>query len=543
MSARAIPTADLWYSRYTLSSNMIRSTAIDLKISAITSNTAEQHNEVYPPDPNMHFIENDSKDVASRASARKHFELEMTSRINIMYPNLPWTAPGDVHTLITSMSSGDAAVATLMDFVTRYNALAPIHILPVEILCSIFFYIVHDPRRRPARANRRLMCTSAVCNFWRRIILSHPRLWTRINILSSEHASLALERSQNVPIDVNLVCDDSRHAPPNWKPVLDHAARIATLTCSATSSILDSLLGGFPSSLPLMHTLLLKNPDINYEPEFRGTYLFRGTSIARTSMPALRKLTLEGVSLPWTLPLFRGLSYLHVQLDGVPFFFEFQTFCDVIMACPQLETLRLHNVGPDPTDADSVVLPTPISLPKLHHLELYCLAPQAFGCTTRVLSTISTIQPTAIVSITCFVSDESGLSYSSSGSDLGQLCITHDMNSYMPRLLGRLPPVCTAIYHPNSAHPTQEILNDLRAVLAELNVRQLETLVLDSVPLKVAVEALSSRDAGVLKELKMQNVPRDGTEEEMDGYLEILKRLVADVEVHFAYVWRTTSMN
>ncbi|KAA1469107.1 hypothetical protein DENSPDRAFT_834647 [Dentipellis sp. KUC8613] len=502
------------------------------------SNTGEPRNDADPLDLGAPgFGENDRKDVlASRASARNRLELEIASQVDLMHSNLPWTNPGDVHTLIAAMSSEDPAVAAFTKLLTRYNALAPIHILPLEILCNIFFFVVHDPRRRPARANRRLLCTSAVCTFWRRAILSDPLLWTRIDLLSTNHSFLALERSQNVPIDVTLVCEDMRPIPSNWTTLLDHAARIATLTCTAASHIIEALLEDFPSSLPLMHTLSLENPELNFEPEFRETYyLYRDTSIAHTVTPALRKLTLEGVSLPWTLPLFHGLSYLHVQFDGVPFFFRFQVFYDVIKACPALETLSLHNVGPDPHDPDSVIPPMPISLPKLRHLDLYCSANRAFECITLILRTISNIQLTAIVTVTSFRSlyNAGELSFSSFGNDDGQLGITFDVNPYMSHMLTHLPPVRTATYCAVPVRPPQQIADNLREVLAHLDMHQLKTLVLESVPLGAAIEALSSRGTGALKELRMKYVPRDGTEEEMDGHQETLTRLVADVEVHF----------
>jgi hypothetical protein len=93
--------------------------------------------------------------------------------------------------------------------------MAPISILPHEILREIFLYFQPDP---PSRVEfpKAVVQLSAVCRYWRRIILSISHLWTQVvykvarycdNQLLREHLSwlkIFLKRSGSLPLDITL---------------------------------------------------------------------------------------------------------------------------------------------------------------------------------------------------------------------------------------------------------------------------------------------------------------------------------------------------
>ena len=94
------------------------------------------------------------------------------------------------------------------------NCLVPINRIPAETLALIATLL---PRKRD------LINATAVCQQWRMILLSFPRLWCNADGSSSE-LEAHLERSKSVPIQVNL------SSPQLIGSITPHTSRLVDLT-------------------------------------------------------------------------------------------------------------------------------------------------------------------------------------------------------------------------------------------------------------------------------------------------------------------------
>ena len=77
------------------------------------------------------------------------------------------------------------------------NSLSPISRLPPEVLLSVF--------KRCTDWNQfshYKLAISQVCTSWRRLALADPTLWTRIDFLRPQLASLMMERAQQAPLSI-----------------------------------------------------------------------------------------------------------------------------------------------------------------------------------------------------------------------------------------------------------------------------------------------------------------------------------------------------
>ncbi|TFY70125.1 hypothetical protein EVG20_g2880 [Dentipellis fragilis] len=443
--------------------------------------------------------------------------------------DVPWTVSTAHRVLSTTLSTRRPAELLLTRLLTQYNALAPINRLPPELFFDILFQLINDPM---ASSFRRTQLTSIVCVSWRQAVLSHPLLWTNIDLFQKRYAALALERSHGAPIKLtfsprNVRAGDTEETYTN--PISEHAARIAILDLTQSCYSHATLLGTFPPSLPLLHTLSLDANNSHFDAAQLNSALLRDTSIAHSATPALRKLELEGLSLPWTLPLFRGLVYLHIKLRN-----EFtptspSTFRDVLAACPDLETLRLNNVGPDPADPRVNTTVEPVSLPKLNYFQLESSTPNAIACAILALKIIPAVASAKDAVILGFMPngrDSTGFLWYHLAIGPPTLRVSNAWDPNVRHLLRALPTVRVADF--TSDHQATSVARHLRTMLADLDVEQLECFETRNVPRGEIAEALSDRDIGTLKKLRIATVPH-ATEQERAGHLELLTDFVEEL--------------
>ncbi|KAF9479470.1 hypothetical protein BDN70DRAFT_878746 [Pholiota conissans] len=99
--------------------------------------------------------------------------------------------------------------------------LSPIRLLPLELLREIFLWMFED---HPCSA----WILAAVCTSWRRLALRIPVIWSKIRLLTTQHASadtirLWLERSgDTTPLDIEIFL---RVASSKASEALSHRAR------------------------------------------------------------------------------------------------------------------------------------------------------------------------------------------------------------------------------------------------------------------------------------------------------------------------------
>ncbi|KAA1469081.1 hypothetical protein DENSPDRAFT_557256 [Dentipellis sp. KUC8613] len=267
-----------------------------------------------------------------------------------------------------SHSSVAHATASLQRTAVRRNVITLGNTLPVELLINVFSFLVHGH----VFAIQQLVRLSAVCSYWRRIAISYAPLWTNIELSQSSLAELAFERSQGLPVHLHLIPSNRRIMAKDYrrisKSIEEHAHRIVTIWFTMDPSKCASLFSRFSPTLPALRSMILECtrlvPSRPSEPALKMR-LDRRTSIVHTTAPALRTLKITQLSLPWTLSMFRGLTALRIDGDECSETPKLSTFCHVLAACPDLESLTLVDTGPFNAHQFGVA---PVSLPKLRLL-------------------------------------------------------------------------------------------------------------------------------------------------------------------------------
>ncbi|TFY70126.1 hypothetical protein EVG20_g2881 [Dentipellis fragilis] len=495
--------------------------------------TGQNHDDVAKASSETH-----RNDTESRALARRDLETRMISQTSAVLTDFSWATPAVIRTLITSLPAGDPAISMLAGLLSQHNALAPIHTLPVELFLVVLSYVVDDSNYAS------LSRVGAVCTSWRRIVISSPSLWIRMNLCKRVDFALTLDFPRHVPISVTfdeLSSSCANTLPDVYAAISDRATHIASLefTLPYRSGLDTTLLGNFPSFLPLLHTLVICSPNyLNVAPGEIApgeSFLLRNTSIANTTMPVLRKLRLIGMSLPFTLPLFRGLVDLCITL-GVKksVLVDLGVFRDLLSACPQLESLALDGVGPFSAESETNVAALPIPLPKLKSFDLHYDTLGGAMCAKLVVESIATNLPTADMLIAFRGLDDSWISVENDWSGFSiHFKDRSGWNPHMHWLLSRFPTISEAEYSP-SVRWLPNDFEGLSAMLADPHLQQLECLTTRYVPLGVVATILKNRGTGMLKQLILYYVPMPGTEMD-EGDLEFLKGQVGDVDVIFCH--------
>ncbi|KAA1469086.1 hypothetical protein DENSPDRAFT_927875 [Dentipellis sp. KUC8613] len=313
----------------------------------------------------------------SNSSKRTRLQREITAKISsLLLADFSWAAANVFHTIIVSHPSGQIDTARLQQLLLRYNDLTPINAFPFELFANIFSFVVHDPDICTATANKQLGHLNAVCTRWRHSALSSAHLWSRIDLSQGDLAALSLQRALNstlaIDIDRPLADTPEEQLSAMFAPILERAPRITEIRAKMQHGTpFEVLLARFPPALPLLHTLALETTTGDMHLLNEGVPISdNATLVTRSSMPALRHLKLARVPLPWTLPIFRGLTTLYV--DGAvertqP---SVALFREVLAACPELETLTLIDSGPIASLAETVTPPPPVSLPHLREVKV-----------------------------------------------------------------------------------------------------------------------------------------------------------------------------
>jgi len=266
--------------------------------------------------------------------------------------------------------------------------------LPTEVLTEIFAYILpetlaiddevdalqfeSDWMLRHERRHNHLLNVTRVCRRWRQICLSSPSLWTLLWItdddLSPLRAELSLQRSGDVPLEV-AVCDSEGRKQrfpfnisankgfygPLLHPLLSLSrlfpqgpSRLKTLRiCSKAPPEHDftCFTGWFDKPAPILESFVFTTDTVFLT--HIGAAAFRFPSLFGGYTPALRKLSIEDVIIPWSSAIFKNLTFLRVRLcNGIlqnharESEVELNRLLEILRDCPGLVTLELGHVGP-----------------------------------------------------------------------------------------------------------------------------------------------------------------------------------------------------
>ena len=170
------------------------------------------------------------------------------------------------------------------------NCFAPINQIPAETLALVAAFLPME---------RDLINATAVCQQWRAILLSFPRLWYNAGGRSSELEAY-LERSKSVPIQVNLL------RPELVVSIIPHTSRLVDLTiCVGNSREFNDATCSLRYPIPTLRSFEI------YTDNLLMHHLELPSGIGEDLFLHLKKLRLDGIlSLigPQTFPHITELS-------------------------------------------------------------------------------------------------------------------------------------------------------------------------------------------------------------------------------------------
>lgn len=223
------------------------------------------------------------------------------------------------------------------------DELGPISKLPPEILEEIFALCISwcDGFQKPK--NR--FAWSQVCRAWRQISFDSGRLWQRVNLSDPRLAAESLIRSKQAPLHITTSVPPPSTIP---KDLALYADRLQSIDVILNTMDMAHLFVSVGQHLPMLKDLSLKISPMT------------STLFLDLSLPSIRRLSLEGVTMPWER--FENLTYLSLRGHDQAFFPSLSQLHRMLVSSPDIEFIRLECFVP-PFGYD-VELP-PISLLRL----------------------------------------------------------------------------------------------------------------------------------------------------------------------------------
>ncbi|KDQ18412.1 hypothetical protein BOTBODRAFT_171257 [Botryobasidium botryosum FD-172 SS1] len=221
---------------------------------------------------------------------------------------------------ITALKASDIDAASIspidVPVRSRRNHLTPIYRLPDDIYISLFDILQND--RGPLEPSV-IWAVSQVSRLWRQIAFNTPKLSCIINVLAREFVDRCIAYSRNLPLDIIL---------------RDRRCVISNPTELPFESEVRDVIPSLISCISRWRVLELQQADGGTSISVRDN-LFAGCT------PKLRYLHLNGVSIPFSTPVYSNLVSL--CLEFVDHTLSTSTdFLRSLKACPLLEHLHLQ---------------------------------------------------------------------------------------------------------------------------------------------------------------------------------------------------------
>ncbi|KAF8498179.1 hypothetical protein F5888DRAFT_1693232 [Russula emetica] len=242
----------------------------------------------------------------------------------------------------------DATRQLLRSLLTRRNALAPISLLPPEILGRVFHSLALDEPPYSNQQNFGWIRTTHVCRHWRQVALDDSSLWARISgipiDLNTALISEMLARARNALLEIDFDFDLAEMPGPDMSllipPHLSHTRALRLRNQMLESESVEEI---FSREAPdLEHFQLSVDSPITFR-DLGGTTLFKGQA------PKLRAFCISQVCVPWSFIPRGQLTQLKIifrddemSTADAPSLGDARQFIDLLVNCPALEILVLE---------------------------------------------------------------------------------------------------------------------------------------------------------------------------------------------------------
>ncbi|KAI0264840.1 hypothetical protein BC834DRAFT_236174 [Gloeopeniophorella convolvens] len=257
---------------------------------------------------------------------------------------------------------------------TKLNALAPVSLLPTELLVRIF-HLLRDHRDYYKNVPQLplLIAVTHVCRHWSEVALNDSSLWSTIwdHILQCNQKWLIemLTRSENAPLDIQFHSPnaDLLHA------LTRHSSRISRLSLFGLEdggALRDLLKTEAPALEDLR--MVAQSDVVSYDPS-ASTSQFR---LFHRQSSKLQKMHLRDIHIPWAFFPKRTLTHLEIFFvawcltEEITRLGTLDDLIDVITNSPCLEQLTLNKCLPPVSSQPTALARTVTEMPRLCRLDL-----------------------------------------------------------------------------------------------------------------------------------------------------------------------------
>ena len=233
---------------------------------------------------------------------------------------------------------------------TLRNTLAPVFVLPPEVLARVFHFLSLEEPPFSGKQNLGWIRATHVCRFWREVALGDSSLWARISgrPTNLKLVSGMLARTRNAPLDIDINLDGTLFPELILLMFRRHLSHTRKLRLDTGISLhFDSFRGIYTKEAPVLEHFELDS--------FSSPIIFRelgGTTLFKGRAPSLRTLILTHVFIPWSLIPRGQLTRLEISLvyekpiTDIPSHDDLNQLIDLLVNCPELEVLVLDSCLP-----------------------------------------------------------------------------------------------------------------------------------------------------------------------------------------------------
>ncbi|KAJ3556784.1 hypothetical protein NM688_g1830 [Phlebia brevispora] len=252
----------------------------------------------------------------------------------------------------------------LQQLQAEYAALAPLTLVPPEVISSIFEEyvaecwrpILSDPYIRTHCRPYEWLKLLSVCRHWREIALRTPRIWTFITTQDIKKVNLMLSRSGKCPLTIVNRPPSIATLEPVYRAVIPELSRVRKAEFEITSSV-QSLFSSGEQSPALQHLILQDLAIVMH------TGMNTLGALSSADMPLLKSLKIQSGSPSLVTSLVRPtLTTLIVKFSPAV---NAALVVELLQGLPFLQDLQLSNIASFGMSEFPV-----IPLPHLHKLEL-----------------------------------------------------------------------------------------------------------------------------------------------------------------------------